>query len=117
MKDIIWISTFLVFSSLLLFSEKIDNESEFLKDVILKDYDSIIYVKESYNLKEIKEKLYKKRFNSLNDSNFIELNDVEYRYILNEIEENKNHVWASNLFPNSNIVPQDEIRIIFKIKE
>lgn len=118
MKKSILITALLVCTLTLISSQKIESETEFLKQVIVQQRDSIIYIKESWGWEKMKEKLNRKKFRdyNLNNNNSIELSDTEYNYIINEINTNKNHVWDSNLIKNSESVNQNDVESYLKKK-
>jgi len=107
------ILTFIFLFSLitLISSQKIELETEFLKEIIVQEKDSMIYVGESYGWQKMIEKFNRKKFQdyNLNNSNTIELTEVEYNYILKEIKTNQSHIWSSNLFDNSERFNQNDI--------
>lgn len=118
MKKSILITVFLVCTLALISFQKEESETEFLKQIIVQERDSIIYIKESWGWEKMKEKLNLKKFRdyNLNNNNSIELSDTEYDYIINEINVNKNHVWDSNLVKNSESVNQNDVESYLKKK-
>lgn len=120
MKKSILITTFLLCILTLISSQKVESktETEFLKQVIVQERDSVIYIKESWGWEKMKEKLNRKKFYdyNLNNNNSIELSDSEYDYIINEINTSKNHIWDSNLVKNSESVNQNDVELYLKRK-
>lgn len=116
MRRTILISIFLISSLSLISSQKIELESEFLKQIIVKEKDSMIYVKESWGWEKMVEKLNRRKFHDYNLNNTIVLSDSEYDYIINEIKVNQNHIWNSNLFESSERINLNEIESYLKRK-
>ncbi len=92
--------------------QEIDAEKKFLNEIINQENDTIIYTRESFGWKKMKELLNRKKFTSFNyeKPKTIELTDEEQHEIIHKINDYENFTWQSNLFPISEIYSKDEIR-------
>ena len=107
---------FIIWSINICSAQKNKIELEFFQDVILTANDSLIFSEESFGWEKMKENLNRKNYHDYNLNNSFKLTDSEYKYIIGEIEANKNYIWSSSSFANSEKISENEMESYLRTK-
>lgn len=105
-----------------LLGQNIDNDRDVIKLVSKINHDNkIYYIDITVGWQRIDENLKKRKFVYVNPQNknkeTIRLSKKEYRFLLKQIDLNKEYIWNNNLIDNSVILNQDSMFTLLNVKQ